>query len=334
MILARLARQQPPLRAAARCSQRISHVSQRRHIVEVAKLTNVHNQFVANGIGEDGIFMSAKGFQTAYTENMQHMAGRLNKLITGKAQFDNKDAQAITVLAARNPADAAVFNFASAMFNNHFFFSKLSPTAKVEIPEELTKTITASFGSVDGLRREMLATAFHMFGPGYVWLVWHRPSNGRPPEWKILATYLAGSPLSDAHWRRQSVNMTTENIDTAADVQAAGQEAKANQVPGGQQHATPQNEVGAMGKYSSEGKKQATRAPGGADVTPVLCVSTWEHAWLPTHGITGKAKYLAQWWDHVNWATVFETAPKIVTGKADTWFQTTSQQNQQQQRRF
>ncbi|KAK7511078.1 mitochondrial 37S ribosomal protein mS42 [Phyllosticta citriasiana] len=327
MILARFARQQQPLRAAARCSQRTSRLSQRRTLVVPPKIENTHDTFVENGIGENGAVMSAEGFKIAWTDNMQHLKDRLNKAITGKAQFDNQEAQAIIILAARNPSDAAIFNFASTMFNNHFFFKNLSPTPKVEVPEELNNSITKSFGSVDGLRREMLATAFHMFGPGYVWLVWHKQSNGRPPEWKILATYLAGSPLSDAHWRRQSVNMATENIDSSADVTAAAKEAQAAQVPSGQQqHTTPQNDVGFMGKYSVEGKKQATRSPGGADITPVLCVSTWEHAWLPTHGMAGKARFLAQWWEHVNWHQVAELMPKIQTGSAQDWFPTTSSQ--------
>ncbi|KAK8202905.1 Manganese/iron superoxide dismutase [Phyllosticta capitalensis] len=317
MIPARLPRQLNPLRTAARCSQRTSQVSQRRGVLTPPALLNNQTKFEENGIGT---LMSAQGFKTAWTDNMDLLTGRLNKLIKGNAHLDNKEAKDIVVLTARNPAEAAIFNFASAVFNNHFFFNTLLPE-KPETPQmddHLVESITRSFGSIDNLRKEMLATAFHMFGPGFVWLVWHRPTDGGPPGWKILATYLAGSPLSDAHWRRQSVNMTNENIDSANDVTKAGQEARAKQVPGGQQHTEVQNNVGAMGQHSFEGRKQATRAPGGADIIPSLCVNTWEHAWLPTHGIGGKARYLATWWDHIDWATVSKDAPRHVTGSNST----------------
>lgn len=47
-----------------------------------------------------------------------------------------------------------------------------------------------------------------MFGPGFVWLV----KNAQSTELRILTTYLAGSPYTAAHWRRQGLDMNTQGI--------------------------------------------------------------------------------------------------------------------------
>lgn len=44
---------------------------------------------------------------------------------------------------------------------------------------------------------------------------------------------------------------------------------------------------------------------GGADVTPVLCVNTWEHAWVGDFGVAGKRRYLEGWWERVDWDEVW-----------------------------
>lgn len=47
-------------------------------------------------------------------------------------------------------------------------------------------------------------------------------------------------------------------------------------------------------------------APGALDVQPILCVNTWEHAWMMDYGIAGKEEYLERWWDRINWDVVFD----------------------------
>ena len=68
------------------------------------------------------------------------------------------------------------------------------------------------------------------------------------------------------------------------------------------------NEVGAHGPSS-----RTDTAPGGIAVTPILCLNTWEHVWLPDYGIThegisGKRLYAANWWEVIDWRTVAERA--------------------------
>jgi len=49
---------------------------------------------------------------------------------------------------------------------------------------------------------------------------------------------------------------------------------------------------------------------GGAEITPVLCVSTWEHAFLHDFGVGGKRRYLEAWWEAVDWEVVWARCVK------------------------
>ena len=142
--------------------------------------------------------------------------------------------------------------------------------------------IVLNFSSLDTLRLELLDTADAMFGPGYVWLVEFASAGAQSqahPRLRVLATYIAGSPLASAHWRRQP-----------ADLNSRG----------------PTNSVGAFGNYSSGPSAGSVHRPslGGIEVNPLLCVSTWQHVWLPQYGIRGKRDYLERWWNRINWNDV------------------------------
>jgi len=195
--------------------------------------------------------------------------------------YENQDIKSLVIDFARDPARAYAFNIASMAFNNHFFFRGInsSPDVLSQPTTDLTGRINRDFSSLDTMRETFLATAEAMFGPGFVWLV---QSQG---NFRILPTYLAGSPLSGAHYRRQSHDLNTHNADS---YQAL-------------------NKVGAFG--SAAGHQKMPQAPlGGVDVVPLMCVSTWEHTWLPDHGITGKREFLEKWWDMIDWSVVAQYA--------------------------
>ena len=120
-------------------------------------------------------------------------------------QFENQEAKALVVDFARDPMKAYAFNIASMAFNNHFFFRGINtnPDVVSKPPSDLAIQIKNDFGSMDTLRATFLATADAMFGPGFVWLVQLNESAASNPL-RILPTYIAGSPLSGAHYRRQS----------------------------------------------------------------------------------------------------------------------------------
>lgn len=225
---------------------------------------------IQNGI--PGLF-SRDGFKMAYLDYHQLILDELNESTSG-TELENQDPRDIVVELARNPIAAHAFNVASMAFNNHFFFKGLNtdPNVKSAPSKDFAALINSNFSSMDSLREEFLTTAQAMFGPGFVWLV---QVKGQHQALRIMPTYLAGSPLSGAHYRRQSTDMNTENTATAGPL---ANEAKTAKI-----------------------RKQAL---GGVDVVPLLCVNTWEHVWLTDYGIRGKMDYLEKWWEKIDWAVV------------------------------
>ena len=149
----------------------------------------------------------------------------------------------------------------------------------------------------------MLDTAAAMFGPGFVWLVWARTPGGgvasassekKKGAWKILTTYLAGTPYPEAGYRRQGLDMNTSNATSASNYY----------------NAEPTNFAGAFGAHSRAGKEGASIPPGGTTLVPVLCVNTWEHVYIYDFGLAGKRKFLADWWECVDWHVVEGNAPR------------------------
>lgn len=166
--------------------------------------------------------------------------------------------------------------------NNHFFFQGISP-AGTPMPEVLRTELEASFSSIETLRREFVITASAMFGPGFIWLV-----KAGPADYRLLPTYLAGSPYPGAHWRAQRQDMNTVgNHDSARDYfqnQAHGARKRAGSLP-----------------------------PGGIELEPLLCLNTWEHAWLLDWGFGaggqgGKSAFAEAWWELVDWQKVSQRA--------------------------
>ena len=177
--------------------------------------------------------------------------------------------------------------------NNHFFFKNLSPSP-VAMPAPLKAQLDEAFGSIATLRRELVLTAAAMFGPGFVWLV-----KAGSHDYRVLATYLAGSPYAAAHWRRQDTDMNTHGRGGSAApfLRATAQGAGGG---GGARWGATATASG----FSSG----AALPPGGVDVVPLLCLNTWEHVWLRDYGIGGKRAFAEAWWEVVDWEAVAEAA--------------------------
>ena len=203
--------------------------------------------------------------------------------MTSGGPWEGQDVKSLVIEMARDPTRAYVFNLASMAFNNHFFFRGINTNPDLDStpPSELLNQIKTDFSSVDTLRETFIATANAMFGPGFVWLV--QIKAGGVQTLRILPTYIAGSPLSGAHYRRQSHDLNTHNAESHAEL----------------------NKVGAFGASAQQGKAPKAKLPlGGTDVVPLLCVNTWEHAWLHDYGIGGKDAYLRAWWKKIDWSQV------------------------------
>lgn len=190
--------------------------------------------------------------------------------------------------------------------NNDFFFRGIAsdvendPSSLV-MPTELKEQLELSFGSIDTLQREMILTANAMFGPGFVWLVKNTDTIQRrgAGDYRILTTYLAGSPYPGAHWRRQNTDM-----NSVGGLQDGGQSVRG--YFDAQNHYNNRPSLHGSGtKFRDEERK---KSPGGADLVPVLCVNTWQHVWLPDYGCGGKLDFLSNWWRLINWSRVYERA--------------------------
>ncbi|KAL1303678.1 hypothetical protein AAFC00_007032 [Neodothiora populina] len=244
---------------------------ERRELHQVQQLS-YEKEFVEHGV--PGL-LSRDGFDISWTKYQALMMEKLNEITAG---FDAEHAttKQLVLQYARNPATAALFNHASMAHNNEFFFNALSPApTALERYSGLQKSLISAFGSIETLRQTMLHTADSMFGPGFVWLVYTKDGN-----WRILNTYLAGTPYAEAGYRQQDRDMNTVA-----------------------------NTAGAFGVSSAAGKKQAALPPGAVSVVPVLCVNTWEHVYLADFGVDGKQEYLQRWWDAINWYSVNNLTP-------------------------
>ncbi|KAI9823735.1 MAG: hypothetical protein M1832_002292 [Thelocarpon impressellum] len=284
MIIQRLARQRPSLRNVARCTN-----AQSRLLHHVPPLTH-DASFKASGVPG---MLSAEGFDMAWTQYQGLMVDRLNQFTAGTPD-EGATAKTLLLNSARQADKAALFNHASMAHNNHFFFNCLSP-ATTAMPTQLANQLTADFSSLATLRAEMLATANALFGPGFVWLV-HTTSP--IPQYRLLTTYLAGSPYAGAHHRRQPADLSAH---TAASLGGLSGADYARQT-------TVQNTAGAFGPSSQT--PSARVPPGGVSLVPVLCVNAWEHVWLRDWGVGGKRAFLEAWWDRIDWT--------VVSGNADT----------------
>ncbi|KAL9605169.1 MAG: hypothetical protein Q9219_000103 [cf. Caloplaca sp. 3 TL-2023] len=247
-----------------------------------------------------------------------------------KTKEENTSTKDLLLKYARDPNHAALFNYASAAHNNHFFFSTLSPEP-IPIPDTLQAHIDSSFSSLASLRSHFLSTADTMFGPGYVWLVKRtQPTLNDSMKLSILATYNAGSPYPGAHFRQQALDMNTADTGVTADMSSY----EYARMMKGEEGAPPVDErlkpygtgfgtgnpnapglgrfqgtAGAFGPYSNTSQNSSLfekKAPGGALLEVLLGVSTWEHVWLRDWGIAGKRRFLEAWWEKIDWEIVLE----------------------------
>jgi superoxide dismutase, Fe-Mn family len=235
--------------------------------------------------------MGKTGFTIAWTDYQQMIVNKLNQLVAGEP-YENTDPKSLIIQYARDPENVSLFNHASMAHNNYFFFSTLSTAPQWLERTRLHKQLIAAFGSIETLKMTMLDTAASMFGPGFVWLVYAKDTGASPLAstrsggWRILSTYGAGTPYPEAGFRLQPFEPNTYGRSDYVS-----------------------NTVGAMGRLSKPGQEAAQIPPGGTSLVPVLCVNTWEHVYIYDFGISGKRRYLNDWWKSIDWGVVENNAP-------------------------
>lgn len=242
-----------------------------------------------------GLF-STTGYQLGWITYQEMMLRKLDELLAGEPD-EKEDIKNLVLKYARDPQNASVFNHASSAWNNHFFYQGMAPNPQpLNRYKNIENGLIGSFGSIDTLRTTMLDTAASMFGPGYVWLVYLPNIPGREKGgYRILTTYAAGTPFPEAGHREQRIDANNHTPES---------------------YSAYQNSVGAFGRSSAAARKAAKIPPGGTAAVPVLCVSTWEHSYIYDFGLTGKRKYLADWWDTIDWYRVEQRVPEQAKSEA------------------
>ena len=114
--------------------------------------------------------ISAKTIGFHYGKHHKGYVDNLNKLLAGTAFADLPLEKIITATAGK--ADkTAIFNNAAQTWNHTFYWRSLRPKGGGEPGGVLKQKIEASFGTLDGARKELAAAAMAQFGSGWVWLV-------------------------------------------------------------------------------------------------------------------------------------------------------------------
>jgi Fe-Mn family superoxide dismutase len=119
----------------------------------------------------------------------KHYAGyvaKLNELIT-----DTRYAT-LSLEEIVRQSDGAIFNNAAQALNHVLFFEQFSPSAHHHPEGKLLRAIDTQFGSLEELKKSMVATAVSLFGSGWVWLA--ADNDG---VLYVIAKANAGTPLTD-----------------------------------------------------------------------------------------------------------------------------------------
>ncbi|KAI4223426.1 MAG: hypothetical protein L6R40_008503 [Gallowayella cf. fulva] len=144
MILSTLGRQQTALRSCTSALGKCLYAprTQRRRKHEVPNLTH-HATLRKEGLRD---VLSVNGYELAWTGYQQFLVDKLNQLTarmnildillskhgdaeckTTETKDENTKTKDLLIKYARDPNHAALFNYASAAHNNHFFFETLVP---------------------------------------------------------------------------------------------------------------------------------------------------------------------------------------------------------------
>ncbi|MBS0355590.1 MAG: superoxide dismutase [Proteobacteria bacterium] len=133
--------------------------------------------------------ISANTIGFHYGKHHKAYVDNLNKLIAGSDLADLPLEKIIAAVAGK--ADkTAIFNNAAQTWNHTFYWHSLRPNGGGEPPAVLKQRIEASFGSVDGLKKELATAATGQFGSGWAWLV----ADG--DKLKVVKTSNADVPLT------------------------------------------------------------------------------------------------------------------------------------------
>ena len=139
-------------------------------------------------------YIDAQTVEIHYTKHLQTYVNNLNNLLKGYEDF-TKGKTLEEIL--RHPKDipskirTGVINQGGGVSNHNFYFTILSPNAKIKPEGKLLDNINKCFGSFDELKEEVSRVTIAQFGSGYGWLVINRKG-----KLEIISTQNQDTPIS------------------------------------------------------------------------------------------------------------------------------------------
>jgi superoxide dismutase, Fe-Mn family len=138
--------------------------------------------------------ISANTLGFHYGKHHKAYVDNLNKAIAATPLAD-QPLEKIIAATAGQPEKAGVFNNAAQVWNHTFYWHSLRPGGGGAPPVSLTGPIERDFGSLENLKKELLAAAMSQFGSGWAWLV-------ADAAGKLLVTKTANADTPVAHGQK------------------------------------------------------------------------------------------------------------------------------------
>ncbi|KAG7813426.1 hypothetical protein KL921_000972 [Ogataea angusta] len=217
---------------------------------------------------QDGIkgLMSPKQYKTSWTDYQKFLTTNLTFKTIG-TEHETRTPLAITLATAKKPELGPLFHYASQSHNNHLFFEQLqdASTDPPALKSRLDRHITTAFGSLENLRNDFLYAADILTGNGWVFLV-----ETQEKTVKIISCNNDGTPY--LYSRNQSSDLNGAiSIDDFEKL------------------------ISNKDRLSKKIKDYTV---------PLLVCNVWEHAYIEDYGVNGKADYLENFWNCINWEVV------------------------------
>ncbi len=133
--------------------------------------------------------ISAKTLSFHWGKHHRGYVDALNGLVKG-GPLEGKPLAEIVRASAQDASARAVFNNSAQAWNHDFFWRSLRPKGGAAPSGALAAGIEASFGSLDALKKELVAAGLGQFGSGWAWLV----ADGA--ALKVVKTANADTPLT------------------------------------------------------------------------------------------------------------------------------------------
>lgn len=225
------------------------------------------NQELFNKVGISGLY-SPQQFDLIWNDYQKYLTLNLTLHTTG-TENELRTPYQILLKTAKNTTEQHVFHYASQAHNNHFVLEQLTNKEQAQKTKPLRllmeKLAGLNIADLDALRENMLVLADSSFGQGWVFLV-----EDANKALQIIRCNNDGTPYYYA--KNQSLDLN-----------------------GGVDEGSFEY-LNLLKQMAETNKKDWT--------LPILGINCWDVAYIKDYGVGGKADYLANFWDCINWDVV------------------------------